>query len=49
MLFFVGEGGRLRLMPNNKPTPRIPAKTNTPSTRRIFMTKCMFHLMLYFE
>ncbi|XP_015374966.1 PREDICTED: nucleosome-remodeling factor subunit NURF301-like isoform X3 [Diuraphis noxia] len=49
-----GEGGRLRLMPNNKPlaqsptllqsSPRVAAKpstTNTtPSTRRIFMTKC---------
>ncbi|XP_050437023.1 nucleosome-remodeling factor subunit NURF301 isoform X2 [Adelges cooleyi] len=45
-----GEGGRLRLMPNNKPTgqspnltqnsPRVAAKSTTPATRRIFMTKC---------
>uniref|UniRef100_A0A2S2Q1D7 Nucleosome-remodeling factor subunit n=1 Tax=Sipha flava TaxID=143950 RepID=A0A2S2Q1D7_9HEMI len=47
-----GEGGKLRLMPNNKTvvqnstliqsSPRITAKptTTTPSTRRIFMTKC---------
>lgn len=54
-----GEGGRLRLMPNNKPlaqsptllqsSPRVAAKpptTNTtPSTRRIFMTKCMYYLL----
>ncbi|KAL4097583.1 hypothetical protein QTP88_022332 [Uroleucon formosanum] len=50
-----GEGGRLRLMPNNKPlaqnsallqsSTRVAAKpttstSTTPSTRRIFMTKC---------
>ncbi|XP_050054752.1 nucleosome-remodeling factor subunit NURF301 isoform X3 [Aphis gossypii] len=49
-----GEGGRLRLMPNNKPLAQNPAllqssprvvnkpttNTTTPSTRRIFMTKC---------
>jgi len=51
--FFYGEGGRLRLMPNNKPlvqnstlvqsSPRVAAKPTTPSTRRIFMTKCMYY------
>ncbi|XP_050535545.1 nucleosome-remodeling factor subunit NURF301 isoform X2 [Daktulosphaira vitifoliae] len=45
-----GEGGRLKLMPNNKPlsqgsnvlqsSPRVTTKPTTPTTRRIFMTKC---------
>lgn len=54
--FYLGEGGRLRLMSNNKPliqnptsvhsSPRVTPKPSTttpttPSTRRIFMTKCM--------
>lgn len=53
-VLILGEGGRLKLMPNNKPTqspsliqssPRVSAKSNTPSTRRIFMTKCMYYLV----
>ncbi|VVC31946.1 Hypothetical protein CINCED_3A007015 [Cinara cedri] len=44
-----GEGGRLRLMPNNKSIVQRPslgqsspqaATKSSPSTRRIFMTKC---------
>lgn len=54
LIVFIGEGGRLRLLPNNKttvqrpslvqPSPRPVAKAS-PSTRRIFMTKCMYYLL----
>lgn len=53
---FIGEGGRIRLVPNNKPvqsstlaqsSPQASAKNNSPSTRRIFMTKCVFYSVLF--